>query len=132
MGSHRCADSGGADPERTPRCTDAGRRNWDGPRMCRDRYAERHVETWGRTLRCAGAGTEPRCAELGEQPRARAQSRARQSCGDAKHRHRREPPSPVPRRASPTHLLQKFGHIIHFVVQDQPGALVVVVFPDLF
>lgn len=90
------------------------------------------MNTWGRTHRCAGAGTRPRCAELGEQPRARTQCRARQSCGDAKHRHGREPSSLGPRRASPTHLLQKFGQIIHFLVQDHPGALAVVVFPDLF
>lgn len=33
---------------------------------------------------------------------------------------------------SPTHLLQKLGQIVHLVVQDQPGALAVVVLLDLF
>lgn len=41
------------------------------------------------------------------------------------------PPNPGRRSASPTHLLQKFGHIVHLVVQDQPGAPAVVVPLDL-
>lgn len=45
---------------------------------------------------------------------------------------RTETPNPRRRHASPTHLLQKLGQIVHLVVQDQPGALAVVVLLDLF
>lgn len=90
--------------------------------MCRDRCAHRDVQA-RRPLPCVqnwvGRLRSTRTA-------AYRNPAALRTTGPS-----REPPNPGPRRVSPTHLLQKFGHIIHLVVQDQPGALAVVVLLDL-
>lgn len=84
----------------------------------------RGAPRWG-TRRCAH-----RCAGPGR-TRGRAHSTLPPRC--ERHAGRRtDPASPRRRHASPTHLLQKLGQIVHLVVQDQPGALAVVVLLDLF
>ena len=73
-----------------------------------------------------------RCSRAGEHTQVCTRSRAQINPAPKGKSRRGAPQAPIGIPPPSTHLLQKFGQIVHFVVQDQPGALAVVVLLDLF